>query len=59
MTGNRNGLISHLRKEFEGNFIFDLEDPCHSFNLAIKHSLETLPKDITKFIDDLYHFAST
>ena len=60
MTGNRIGLISHLRKEFGRKFIFDLEDPCHSFNLAIKHSLDSLPKDITKFIDDLHHhFSST
>jgi len=36
-----------------------LEDPCHSLNLAIEHSLELLPKEIIKFIDDIHnHFSS-
>ena len=36
----------------------DLEDPCHSINLSLSKALETLPKEVTKFIKKIHsHFS--
>ena len=46
-----------LQKENES--LFSLNDPCHSLNLIVKNSLETLPKEVLEFIDGIHsHFKS-
>jgi len=58
LTGEYNGLGALLNKECEG-FIMDLKDPCHSINLALLQSLESLPDQVTNFVTEIHnHFIS-
>ena len=59
LTGNQKGLIIHLQDEFNGRYLFDLNDPCHAIHLAVEKSLEVLPQDTMKFINKIHaHFRS-
>ena len=59
MTGTNIGLAGIIKENFPNKFIFTLKDPCHGLNLAIKHSMKSLPDEITDFITDLhFHFLS-
>ena len=59
MTGTNIGLTGIIKENFPNKFIFTLKDPCHGLNLAIKHSMKSLPDQITDFITDLhFHFIS-
>ena len=42
--GSENGLITLLRDKL-GKYFYDLPDSRHSINLAVQHSLETLPDE--------------
>jgi len=58
LTGEYNGLGALLNKECEG-FIMDLKDPCHSINLALLQSLESLPDQVANFVTEIHnHFIS-
>ena len=59
LRGISNGLIAHIRKDMRYNYVFDVEDPCHSFNLAIRKSLDILPDEVMDFIEKIHsHFSS-
>jgi len=55
MVGPVCGVISLLKKELSGQYLFSLQDPCHLINLVIKNSLHLLPDEIQDFIDSRHH----
>ena len=60
LVGSRNGLIQKIKKDWDENKnLFSLNDPCHSLNLVLKHSIQTLPKAMLNFIIRIHnHFVS-
>ena len=53
------GLRGHLKETFKDKYYFDLDDPCHSLNLALEHALKGLPDDFERFIHKIHaYFAS-
>jgi len=57
LVGENIGLCSLLQKE--NHVFFDLRDPCHGLNLVLKHSLKSLPDEITQFVENISnHFSS-
>jgi len=56
-TGSENGLITLLRDKLD-KYFYDLPDPCHSLNLAVQHSLETLPDEIMDFVTAIHAYFS-
>jgi len=58
LSGPLNGLGT-LIAEHLPQYFMDLKDPCHSLNLSLSNSLEILPQDLSKFVDNIHnHFAS-
>jgi len=55
LASEANGLVGLLRKEIP-HYFYDLPDPAHCLNLALKHSLKALPKNMMSFIDGIHHF---
>ena len=55
LSGEGVGLIGLLRRETD-NYIFDIADPCHCLNLAMKHSLKVLPKRIMNFVEEIHSY---
>jgi len=51
------GLVG-LLKQTIGDHIYNVPDPCHCLALSVKHSLDQLPKEMLKFIDDIHHYFS-
>ena len=50
LVDSRNGLIQKNRKDwYENKNLFSLNDPCHSLNLVLKHSIKTLSKAMLNF----------
>jgi len=57
LVGENIGLASLLKQD--NLHFFDLKDPCHGLNLVLKHSINSLPDDIMKFVQSISnHFAS-
>ena len=57
LAGDKDGLIGILMKEAMKSF-FNLDDPCHSINLAASHSYKQLPQELRSFIEGLCsHFS--
>ena len=57
LSGSGIGLFGHLKRALNQRALFNLNDPCHSLNLAIYKALETLNDDIIKFIKKIHtHF---
>lgn len=55
----KNDLGALLKKEYSNKFFMDLKDPCHSLNLALIHSLNSIPDELMNFIDGIHnHFVS-
>ena len=58
LSGKGLGLYGHLLKDFGNNKIFNIEDPCHSLNLAVHKALKSLDDDVISFIQKIHsHFA--
>ena len=55
LTSTEKGLIGNLHKEYEKPF-FNLNDPCHCLNLVLKHLLEEVPMETTKFIAKIHSY---
>jgi len=59
LNGETNGLVALLRKSLDQKFM-NLNDFCHSLNLAVDKSLDTLPEELMDFIYDIHnHFIRT
>ena len=57
LSGKHIGLSLLLENEIE-NYFMDLEDLCHSLNLTLVKSLQTLPNNFTEFFRNIQnHFA--
>ena len=57
LASEDNGLVGLLRKEIP-QYFYDLPDPAHCTNLALKHSLKVLPQNMIDFIDEIHHYFS-
>ena len=58
IVGCFKGLLPKIRKD-STKFLFSLNDPCHSLNLVVKHSIKILPKAMLNFIVKIHnHFVS-
>jgi len=61
IVGCFNGLLpteKKIRKDSK-KYFFSLNDPCHSLNLVVKHSIQSLPKAMINFIIKIHnHFVS-
>lgn len=55
LVGVENGLFSLIQKALPQKLIH-VPDPCHSFNLVIRHSLEVLSPGIKNFISDIHNY---
>ena len=55
LVGIDNGLFRLLENSLPQK-ILHVPDPCHSFNLIIRHSLELLSPDIREFISDIHSY---
>lgn len=56
LKSDKNGLAGLLQNDESLPSLYCLSDPCHGANLAVKHSLKSLPSEITDFIDDLHSY---
>jgi len=54
LASQANGLAGKLKDSLP-HFIYDLCDPCHCLNLALKHSLESLPDEVLDFVNRIHH----
>jgi len=52
IAGFNIGLTGLLEKELD-NYFMDLDDPCHSLNLALSKAYSTLPEELTQFLQKI------
>ena len=52
LSSHENGLVG-LLKANHSNFLFNIAYPCHGVSLSLRHSFETLPDEIVKFVDEI------
>ena len=57
LVGKNIGLQALLKQD--GRIFFDLRDPCHGFNLALKNSLSFLPNEVNNFLVDIPSYFSS
>ena len=58
LVGSDNGLARLLENALPQRIIH-VPDPCHSFNLIIRHSLELLSPKVKQFISDIHSYFSS
>ena len=58
IIGKDIGALKRLKEDLDQS-IFDLSDPCHSLNLALTKSLDSLPSDTMRFIEKIHSYFSS
>ena len=57
LVGSDIGLLALLKKKNPD--LFDLNDPCHSFNLVVNNSLGKLSPDIKSFVIQIHNLRNS